>query len=51
MFFSLSHPCSILSIILLYNKEAALCVTCSLSTSVSQVGAIGADTALFMFAF
>ena len=50
MSFSLSHPCSLLSIILLYNEEAVSRTLCSLSASVSRVAAIGAERALYKFA-
>ena len=50
MSFNLSHPYSILSIILLYNKEAVSCTLCSFSASASLVAATGADTALYQFA-
>ena len=47
MSFNLSRTYSILSIILLYNKEAVLRTLCSLSASASGVAVTGADTALY----
>ena len=49
MSFNLSSPYPILSIILLYDKEAVSCTLCNLYASASLVAATGADTALYNF--
>ena len=49
IFFNLSCPYPIFSIILLYNKEAVSRTLCSLSASVSRVAATGADKAFHNF--
>ena len=49
MFFNLSRPFHIFSIILLYNKEAVSRTLCSISASASRVAATGADTAVHNF--
>ena len=40
---------ALLSIILLYNKEAVSCMPCSLSAIASLVAATGSDTVLYSF--
>lgn len=43
---NLSPPCSIISIILFHNKEAASRTLCSLFANASHVAAAGVDAAL-----
>ena len=47
MFFNLSRPYLMSSIILLYNKEAVLRTLCSLPVSASHIPATSADTVLY----